>query len=169
MATLTIDIRHPDTADAAALADVCAKAWKDAYRGIIPDVDLRRIAARRNAEYWARVAQQAGGKVLVLSLDGMPRGYVSFGSNRSTRIAAQGEIYELYVDPVCQGAGLGRKLFDAARKRLGEQWQRGMVIWALDGNERADRFYRRIGGEIAAEDRFYFLSRNYRRIAYQWR
>lgn len=168
MATLAIDIRHPRTADAAGLAAVFDAAWAQAYRGIIPDVDLRRIAARRGEAYWSHVADSAARQVLVLSVDGAARGYASFGGNRNQRMPAQGEVYELYVDPVCQGLGFGRALFDAARRRLCARRHRGLVVWALAGNERADAFYRRAGGHVAAEDRIYFLSRNYRRIAYLW-
>ena len=169
MATLTIDIRHPDTEDASALSEVFVSAWDEAYRGIIPYVDLRRIASRRGPEYWTHVAQNAARQVLVLSLDGAARGYVTFGHNRHDRIPAQGEVYELYVDPVCQGAGLGRRLFDAARQRLAARRSKGLVIWALAGNDRADGFYRSCGGHVAGEDRIRFFGRNYRRIAYLWR
>lgn len=168
MSTLEIDIRHLETADAGSLSEVFASAWDEAYRGIVPDVDLRRIASRRGPDYWTHVAQNAARQVLVLSLDNTARGYVTFGHNRHNRIPAQGEIYELYVDPVCQGAGLGRRLLDAARRKLAEQRRKGLVIWALAGNDRADNFYRRCGGHVAGEDNIRFFGRNYRRIAYLW-
>lgn len=141
----------------------------EAYRGIIPEMDLRRVLSRRGTSYWRHVAGHKRDRVLVLSLDGRPAGYVSFGNNRSRHVPAQAEIYELYVDPVCQGAGLGRRLFQAARERVSHARLNGIVVWALEANLRAGAFYRHCGGEIRAEDRIWFCGANYRRIAYLWR
>ncbi|MFN0265056.1 N-acetyltransferase family protein [Tepidamorphus sp. 3E244] len=169
MAIATLDIRHPEPGDGPDLADVFTQSWGEAYRGIIPDIDLRRIAGRRGAAYWNRVFDKNARQLLVASFDGNAVGYVGFGRNRSHRIPAEGEIYELYVDPVYQGSGLGRMLFEAARDRLAVRHFSGLVVWALQANERADTFYRHLGGHVAGEDRIRMLSRDYRRIAYLWR
>ncbi len=169
MTTLAIDIRPIAARDAVALAAVCDAAWTQAYRGIIPDLDLRRVAGKRGTRYWRDMAAKAGERVLVLSLDDTLRGYVALGHNRARVLPAQGEIFELYLDPVCQGLGLGRRLFHAARDRLRTRGLSGLVVWALSDNGQADAFYRQLGGEVGGEDTLRFCGRNYRRIAYLWR
>src|ERR1700678_3232583 len=60
--------------------------------------------------------------------------------------AYRGEIFELYLAPEYQGAGLGRRMFDAARSDLAAHGYLSFVVWALAGNDRALEFYRRLGG-----------------------
>lgn len=151
MTTLTWDIRQPEVGDADELSRVFAASWNEAYGGIIPGVDLQRIISRRGPTYWTHVAKNATGNMLVASLDDTPCGYATFGHNRHGRIPAQGEIYELYLDPICHGTGTGRRLLEAAIARLGENNRHGVVVWALAANERADRFYRRCGAMSPAK------------------
>src|SRR5918996_606118 len=51
-----------------------------------------------------------------------------------------GEIYEIYLRPECQGVGFGRRLFRAARDRLGAAGLRRLLVWALADNAAACRF-----------------------------
>ena len=56
-----------------------------------------------------------------------------------------GELFALYVDPDFWGRGVGRALIAAARARLVAEGYRWAVLWVLEGNARADRFYRADG------------------------
>ena len=50
-----------------------------------------------------------------------------------------------YVDPTAWGRGVGRVLMANARSRLSGLGFTEAVLWALTGNDRADRFYRADG------------------------
>jgi GNAT superfamily N-acetyltransferase len=54
-------------------------------------------------------------------------------------------VYAIYVDPPSWGTGAGRALMDAAVAHLRGYGLTPVRLWALDGNERAARFYRRYG------------------------
>jgi GNAT superfamily N-acetyltransferase len=56
-----------------------------------------------------------------------------------------GEVRAIYVHPGHWGTGAGWALMDAAVAHLTAAGPRPVRLWALDGNERADRFYRRYG------------------------
>ena len=52
------------------------------------------------------------------------------------------ELYAIHVDPAYVGTGVGRLLMIDALEHLGE---RARVLWVLEGNARARRFYERGG------------------------
>jgi ribosomal protein S18 acetylase RimI-like enzyme len=72
-------------------------------------------------------------------------GFVTFGESRDADTRGFGEIYALYVDPVHHRGGTGRLMMAEARRRLAEDGFREAILWVLDGNERARRFYEREG------------------------
>lgn len=74
-------------------------------------------------------------------------GYAQFGPCRIGGSPRMGEIAELYVKPECHGAGFGRALFEAARRRLAAAGLHGLLVWALAENDLACGFYRAIGGQ----------------------
>ncbi len=144
-----IDIRWSSIDDAPALAEVHEAAWRFANAGLIPGLTLERMIAGRQRNWWA-ARQDAGDRCLVLAFDGRPAGYAMFGRRRGRGLAEAGEIYELYLDPICHGAGLGRRLFGAARERLRDDGLSGLIVWTLAVNEAGCRFYRALGGKTRA-------------------
>jgi GNAT superfamily N-acetyltransferase len=54
-------------------------------------------------------------------------------------------VYAIYVDPEHWSTGAGRALMTAALDYLTASGPRPVRLWALDGNERARRFYERCG------------------------
>ena len=106
-------VRAGKAADAAALSQVFGESWLFAYRGIIPHLHLDSMIRQRTPEWW-RSAVRSGDSTLVLEHAGKLVGYATFGAARQ-RGPSQGEIYELYLDPVCQGVGFGEHLFEGCR------------------------------------------------------
>jgi len=148
MATIEIQVRNAKPKDAVGVADIHALAWREAYLGIIPSIEIERTISRRGPAWWLNTLRR-GRHVAVLDFGGELAGYASFGRGR-VRGLAQGEVYELYLRPEYQGVGLGRKLFEATRARLARRSLTGLVVWSLTENERACGFYRAMGGEVKA-------------------
>ena len=167
MKTLTIDIRKAEPRDAAAIAGVHAQSWQGAYGGIIPFRALSAMISRRGAAWWADAIRRAA-SVLVVEIGGEVVGYATLGKNRARELPQQGEIYELYVRPEYQGIGLGTRLFAAARDRLLAHGLRGLVVWALEDNVNATRFYAGAGGRDVAEGVEVFDQRALRKLAFVW-
>ncbi len=145
MVKLLHSIRSARASDAVAIAGVHDAAWREAYYGIIPGKALESMINRRGAAWWLS-AIRSGSRILVLEFDGKVAGYVSFGRNRVAAIPYAGEIFELYLAPEYQGLGFGRRLFAAAREDLAAKGYLSTIVWALADNERALRFYERLGG-----------------------
>lgn len=168
LATVEIAIRRSVADDAAALAALHREAWRYAYRGIIPGLTLERMVARRGPSWWRRM-HGAGAATTILEFDGIPAGYASYGRSRYSRRGAEGEIYELYLRPEYHGAGLGRRLFAAARDELRTAGLRGLVVRSLAANESACRFYKAMGGREFARSTERVGSMRLPTIAFHWR
>ena len=155
MVETVISIRTARLGDEAGIARVHDAAWRDAYQGVIPGRELERMIQRRGPAWW-RQAILGGTRLMVLDFADNVAGYASYGRNRMPALAFSGEIFELYIAPEYQGAGLGRRMFEAARGDLAAHGYLSFVVWALAGNERALDFYRRLGGAIVrrAPERF---------------
>src|SRR3954451_17962216 len=167
MTTLTVDIRKAEPGDADAIADVHRDAWQGAYAGIIPHRALTAMINRRGSQWWANAIKRAA-TVLVIEIGGKIAGYATIGRNRARELRQEGEIYELYLRPECQGIGLGTRLLSAARERLSAHGLRGMVVWALEENANAVSFYASAGGRYIAEGVEVFDQKAVRKVAFIW-
>ena len=167
MNTLSIEIRPAGPADSDAIADVHVNAWSGAYSGIIPHKALNTMLQRRGKEWWSNAIRRAT-SVLVVEMGGVIAGYATYGRNRVSDLAEQGEIYELYVRPEYQGIGLGTRLFAAAQEALARHDLKGLVVWALEENNTATAFYEGLGGRDVAEGVEVFDAKALRKVAYTW-
>jgi GNAT superfamily N-acetyltransferase len=160
-------VRKGRPADTGALSQVFRESWQFAYRGIIPHVHLEGYIRQRTPEWW-RSAIRSGDCPLVLDLDGKVVGYATFGAARH-RGPYQGEIYELYLDPIHQGLGLGEHLFEGCRHALDMRKAKGLIVWALLDNTAACDFYWRRGGRPVASAYTKFGDSKLEKVAFAWR
>jgi len=167
MSTVLIEIRRARSADAKAIAAVHDAAWRGAYRGLIPGVELERMVERRGPRWWD-AAIRRGSRLSVLLVGEAIAGYVNFGGNRTKSLPYAGEIYEIYLDPLYQGLGFGQRLFAAARRDLALARLEGLVVWALADNATATGFYRALGGQAVASSSERFGIKTLDKIAFAW-
>ncbi len=71
---------------------------------------------------------------------------VAFGwVGESREVADEGELYAIYALPEAWGSGVGRVLMEAALASLREEGFLAAILWVLEDNPRARRFYEREG------------------------
>jgi ribosomal protein S18 acetylase RimI-like enzyme len=167
MNTILIEIRQAKPSDAEAVADAHDQAWRSAYQGIIPGVELDKLIGRRGATWW-NGAIRKGSRISVLVFGELIAGYANYGRNRARSLSYDGEIYEIYLRPEFQGLGFGRRLFSAARKDLAQSGLKSLVVWALSDNDPAVEFYRALGGRPVARSSERFGSKNLDKVAFGW-
>jgi ribosomal protein S18 acetylase RimI-like enzyme len=155
MVKTIVSIRHAKRGDAGDIAQAHDASWREAYRGVIPGIELERMIARRGPDWW-RAAILRGSGLLVLEIDELIVGYSTFGRNRVPTMPYSGEIFELYLLPQYQGLGFGRRLFNVSRRELAAYGYLSTIVWALADNSKALSFYGRLGGQAVrqAEERF---------------
>jgi GNAT superfamily N-acetyltransferase len=153
--TLAVTVRRAEPGDAMDIARVHTSSWT-AYRGLIPDEKLSEVTLSRRQTQWREWLPEGG--------DGAP-----FGAERSVTFVAAaageiggfctiavparddeeregvGEVAALYVASERWGGGLGHALMKAAVEQMREAGCDEGMLWMLEGNERAERFYEREG------------------------
>ena len=167
MSTVLIEIRRAKASDAAAVADTHDEAWRGAYQGVIPGLELEKLVTRRGPDWWDSAIRK-GSRIAILAFGDKVAGYANYGRNRARSLFYDGEIYELYLCPEFQGLGFGRRLFTAARRDLAQSGLKSLVIWALTDNEPAVGFYKALGGRAVARSSERFGAKSLDKVAFGW-
>lgn len=142
----TMLIRPALPEDALAVARVHVRSWQAGYRTLLPDEFLDNLRPEeRAARYDFSHTDSQKPFTLLAESDGVIVGLATTSPARDADCAGMGELLALYVEPARWGTGVGRQLAVAARRRLMSQGFAEAVLWMLEGNARADRFYRNDG------------------------
>ena len=143
------DIRNATPDDAAAIGRAHAEGWDAAYRGLMADVAVDEfIHSGDHTERWSvRLEEEPEERdIWVAEVDGKVVGFAQTGPNRDGisdhRVA---ELYCIYLGSGAIGTGVGRKLFTHAIDHLRTRGYERVVLWVLERNERARRFYETAG------------------------
>jgi GNAT superfamily N-acetyltransferase len=153
-APAALPLRPAGPGDGAAVAAVQRRAWRHGYRGLLSDAFLDDLDFSYLGAYWtgrATVSPTPRHRLLVAGPRGEVHGVVDAGPARDDGptgpdgLPAAGEVRSLYVDPSVQGGGLGGALLAAATEVLVAQGSAELVLWVVEDNTRARRFYERRG------------------------
>jgi GNAT superfamily N-acetyltransferase len=113
-----------------------------AYRGQIPDEAIEAMTVERREEMWARHLADRPLGTLVVEGGGRVVGFASYGPAEDESLGtATGEVYGIYLLPEAIGTGVGRDLFARANERLRAAGFASAILWVLETNDRARRFY----------------------------
>ncbi len=140
----TPTIRRATPADAATIAGIQVRAHEWAYRDLLPPHPLptdERIAERTRV--WRTQLDAADPRhSFVAEVDGVAVGFVTVGPSDDARA---GEVFAIYLEPHVVGTGVGRALFAHAQAALTARGFSDAVLWVLENNARARRFYELAG------------------------
>jgi GNAT superfamily N-acetyltransferase len=142
---LIVRAARPEDADS--IGRIHTRAWQVAYRGLIPDSVLDARDAVESALQWRRRLEQERTPLLVAESSSQVVGFCSLGRARDPDLAdpSVGEIHALYVHPEAWREGAGRCLLEAAREVGQDVGYATLVLWVLESNLRARRFYEHLG------------------------
>jgi GNAT superfamily N-acetyltransferase len=140
------EVRAAVPADARDVARLQVRSWQSAYRGLIAQEYLDGLTPEffANRYTFGRVGLRLPSTLV--AVDGSAiRGLATTGLCREVDFPNFGELMAIYVDPAHVRTGVGRLLMAAARARLRLVGVAGALLWVLDGNVGARRFYERDG------------------------
>ena len=142
-----IEFRDAAAGDALAVATVQVASWREAYRDQLPAEYLAELSVPDRDRFWAQVVTEPPPRTgIVLALrDETVVGFAAYGPATDTDDPALGQLFAIYLDPACWDTGIGRQLHAIVLDRLRAHGFTGAVLWMLDGNVRAARFYRLAG------------------------
>ncbi len=139
-------IRGARPEDALDIARMHVRSWQSAYAGLLPDDFLAGLdPARRAAHYTLGSDRPDVPSSTVAEEEGQILGFATTGASRDADSLGVGELFGLYVDPDHWRRGCGRLLMSDARARLAGLGFTEAVLWVLQGNSRAEAFYRADG------------------------
>ncbi len=122
---MTAIIRDATADDASDVSLIQIEGWRTTYRGLISDAYLDGLDVTQRTEYWKRpLTTSVPGWHLVVAEIG--REAVGFG---------------------CAGPAGSEALLGALFERLRRDGRKNVSLWVLQGNDRAEAFYRRMGAD----------------------
>jgi ribosomal protein S18 acetylase RimI-like enzyme len=152
-----ISVRHPTVDDADRMAEVHIAAWRQAYRGVMPDEFLDGLDQRRFAANWTSTLTDPASGVtqLVGEVDGVIQGISTVGPfrDRDAKDDPSGELWLINVHPAAFGLGLANVLHRDALDQLRCDGHHRAALWVAEQNPRARRFYEREGWSLDKERR----------------
>jgi GNAT superfamily N-acetyltransferase len=167
---LGVTVRPAQLDDIPALVRLRRRSWQDAYRGVLPVIEVERATGPASAQRLRRAfeGRLRGQRLLVAErAGGGPLGYAWCGPQPIRTLEHRGEVYELYLDPDAQRRGVGSRLLDAAIWSLIDQGLHPVLVWVLAQNS-ARYFYEMRGGVVIAKGTIHVGDYVTTRIAYGW-
>lgn len=150
--------------DLPGIHEVANRTWPATYAGMIPDEDITAfLEANYNLDRLAFVRESMGEGMLVAKSTGEVVGYVMITKDRD----GTAQVWAIYVLPGWQRRGAGTLLWNAALARGRQLESDELVLWVLDGNEPAHRFYERQGAQSAEERDFPVGGGSIREVCYR--
>jgi GNAT superfamily N-acetyltransferase len=137
-------VRRARLDDAAAIAEVHVRTWQDAYEHVFGAERLTGVTVKQRLPMWRQILQSAE-QTAVVAEDEDDRliGWCTVGPSRDED--ADGELWGIYVLSDAWGSGAGKALMDAGVEALRESGCHEAILWVLEDNPRARRFYEREG------------------------
>jgi ribosomal protein S18 acetylase RimI-like enzyme len=103
-----------------------------------------RLAERHpDVAMWTRILSNERVSAHVAEIDGGIAAFVSVGPSRDDD--AEGELYAIYALPHAWGTGVGSALMRAGIGSMRDAGYSDAILYVLDDNSRARRFYEREG------------------------
>jgi GNAT superfamily N-acetyltransferase len=148
-----VRIRAATVADAPAVAAVRRASWFAAYSGLIDAAIIDRVTGPDDADRIKRQLRGRPQRTTIVACTDAIVGFATFGPEREVNAgwpapetaagaAGQiGELYALYVHPDWWSTGAGRALMERALGSLRRTGFAAVVLWVLEQNARARRFY----------------------------
>lgn len=141
-------IRTATADDADALGRCHLPGWRASCAHVLPADVLAGLRLEDFVTSWQAALTEPDHGILLAEDAGTVIGFARTGPTPDPRPSddpVPGELRALYVAPDHWGTGIAAELHAAALAALVGAGHRTAVLWVVEGNERAIRFYRRRG------------------------
>src|SRR5262249_41968465 len=146
-----LTVRQATVDDAATIARLQVRGWQWGYLEILPKDFLAALSAEAREPKWREQLKPNSPACTWIAIeDDVPLAFVTYGPAPDFDLApptSAGEIYAIYEEEAVAGTGVGRALMAHATKALVSRGYKLAVLWVLEANGRARRFYEIEGWE----------------------
>ena len=171
-AHVSVTIRAANPADAGPIAGVHVDSWRTTYEGIVPAEYLANLSYRDRESMWheALTTDQLATSIFVAETEGGGDivGFASAGPERERNSTYQAELYAIYLLQEHQTQGLGRRLVSAVANSLLAHGINSMLLWVLEDNRPACRFYESLGGDPVGRKTVTIGGADLQEVSYGW-
>ena len=139
-------VRSPRPEDARAVGELHHRSWVATYGPFVGTEGTGPFTLAERIEHWERLLDRRPGDrgALVAEHEGRVVGLVEWEVGPDGDRAV-GEVHAIHVAAEERGRGVGTTLLEAAVEAMRSLGVRRAVLWVLDGNSTARRFYERLG------------------------
>lgn len=165
-----MQIRKVKREDLVEVAKIKVEAWQDSYKGIVDNNYLNNMDYKRTAEKWEKNFNDEN--FIVAIVDNQIVGFCRYGDRIDELerfIEYDGEIYAIYIKSDYKRRGIGRKFVNYAIQDLKKQGKKKVIIWCLEQNKGAKKFYSSINGKYLGEKDANIGNTIYKEIAYGYK
>ena len=142
---MDMKVRKATSEDSIIVGEVHSKAWKSAYRGIMPDDYIDKDTASKRTEEFLESIKDGKCTYFLLEESGQTAGVVKISEENDTL-----EIDSIYILNEFRGNGIGRQFMDFIKAYRTQ----GMIfLWVLEDNTKARRFYENNGFVMSGDSR----------------
>lgn len=166
-----ISIRSAVVEDASAIATVHVAAWKETYRGIVPEEFLNNLSIQRRTQQWESSLSDEEStyhRAFVAEMDGQVVGFSNYGLPQEKNSGFDGELFAIYILQFAHKQGIGKLLVEAVVRGMRDLGYKSMMVWVLRDNP-ARGFYERLGGVYLYEKPIDIGGVQLMEAAYGWR
>jgi ribosomal protein S18 acetylase RimI-like enzyme len=165
-----ITFRRATADDAAAIAALRVDSWRSTYRGVMPDAYLDGMRAEESAAMWSQVltADVPTVSIFVAEAGSELVGFAAGMLLMPEKLELDAELTAIYLKPIAQGGGVGRRLLMLVAAALQQQGATGLLVWVITDNQPARRFYEELGAELLVEQPFTWDGLDLMEAGYGW-
>jgi GNAT superfamily N-acetyltransferase len=137
---MTVLLRPAEDSDPALVGALHHRSRAAAYADLVDPVTFAQRGPEMLTEWWIERWrwERDTHRMTVAEHDGQLLGFTYIGPSETPGAA---ELYAIHVDPAWVGAGIGRQLMLKALTDLPRYGLDRAVLWVLEGNKAARRFY----------------------------
>lgn len=165
------EIRRATEADLAAIAAIHVASWQAAHRGILSDSILDGLTSADRLVSWRRWCRQPRSEIYLAIQSGQRVAFCRFllAPRNAGTPADFADVTHLYGMPSYIGKGVGRSLFAYVVSKARARSFDHLLLWVLEENKRARRFYERFGFTFdgARQTRPEWLGEGVQEVRYQ--
>ena len=137
-----MNIREATIHDIEFIGKIYTDSWKVTYNGMVAQEYLDSLSYQDAENKWKRFLNNKDNILLVAESDSKIIGFVAVCS---TDIAAQSELYALYVDINLKNKGIGSKLLASLIIELKNMEMQSLIVWAMAKNINTVSYYKHKG------------------------
>lgn len=140
-------IRYAKVEDASSLSRVYSNSFNKAFEGIIPESILQeKFTFERIQERMIKELKEDVVKNIIMFKDEEPIGMLSYTKAEDEDLGDScADIWRIYLEPECWNQKLGVELMNWVLKELKEKGYEKAILWVIEDNKRARKFYDNLG------------------------